>query len=237
MKIALISDIHGNFTALQAVFEHLQVQEYDSILSLGDVVGYGPHPNECVSFLRERNIVNILGNHDAGVTGQLGLDFFREPNQSLLVKSQEMLSEENMEWLKKSPLIMEEETWLAVHAHPRNPTHWRYLDSAVECRAILAEWPKNFIFVGHTHVQASVAQRIGVFSVKKGNRYVINPGAVGQPRDGRADAAYGIVDTEEISWTPFRVSYDQDKVLADLKGLGYSTSDVKRLQWVGRSLM
>jgi predicted phosphodiesterase len=231
MRIAFISDIHGNLPALLAVFELIDSQKPDRIISLGDIVGYGPYPSECVEFLQNRNIVNLLGNHDAGVIGTQDLKLFREPNHSWLKWSKTQLSSAQLAYLEKSPLTLDfpEFEGLAVHASPDDPTRWIYLDSALECRNLLARRPERIIFCGHTHKAAVVAEKLGIMRVQPGHRFVINPGSIGQPRENDKRASFGVFDTETFSWQLYKVEYDKTPIYKRFKELKVDAGTAHRL--------
>ena len=230
MRIAVLSDIHGNLPALQACLKKLDRMPHDRVISLGDHVGYGPYPDEVITILRERKIPSVLGNHDAGAAGRITLDMFREPNRSLLAQTRETLSPENRKYLVDSPLVMEGDGWIAAHASPVKPDLWEYLNSAPACRNVLSQISQTFCLVGHTHVPGIVSEQIGVLRVKPGHRYVINPGSIGQPRDSTRDASFGILDTDASAWEPVRVSWNTDETMA-----GYSRFDID--ERTGRKLL
>lgn len=245
MKIALISDIHGNLTALETVLDKIDLINPDLILCMGDLVGYGPQPNEVIEIIRERNIPCVEGNHDAGVIGRMPFGFFREPNQSVLRWTADNLTPENMSYLKSLKLTITSEElqelrpdldwsdagkFMLVHASPSHPERWEYLNSAVSCRKALEEFPQyDFIFVGHTHIPAVVANELGVFGLERGFRFVINPGAVGQNRDGDPRACFGILDTATFSYAPYRIDYPLNSTLQAYEKLGLEPRTGRRL--------
>ena len=209
MPLAIISDLHANLSATEACLKHIDDLGITDIICLGDLVGYGPSPNEVVDLIRERKIKTVLGNHDFGALGMLGLDFFRDPNRSVLRWTSQVLTEENRVYLKNSPMTIESgKTWIAAHASPVNPTRWRYLDSALDVRRLLADIEHNVVFVGHTHKPALVPGQLGVFGFKEGFSYVINPGSVGQSRDGDKRASFCVVDFENYTYQNYRLEYD-----------------------------
>ncbi len=196
MRIALISDIHSNWEALQAVWR--EVKRADAILCMGDLVGYGANPNEVVEFfreqMREREILCVRGNHDNAIA--FGADWGFNPYARQAVRwHQRVMSTEDLEFLRRLPVrgLFTDDTgrsYLLIHGSPRAPLD-EYLfpwlpDSEFE--AVLGYVRQNDLLVGHTHVPM-----IKVL----GGRRVINPGGVGQPRDGDWRAAYAIIDTEE----------------------------------------
>lgn len=233
-KIALISDVHANYPALEAVIDTLEKEEPDIWICLGDVVGYGPHPSECIEAIRNKNMICVLGNHDAGAAGKLSLKYFRSPNRKLIEMTKSMISSEQMEWLGNLPLSLEggRGTWLAVHASPVNPSNWEYLESAFKMRPMLAELKQQICFIGHTHRSALVSDAIGVKDFKKSYQYFINPGSVGQPRDGDQRASCAFVDLENYNLKNIRVEFEVGKVLMDLEKLGFSRREAEHLMRV-----
>jgi predicted phosphodiesterase len=231
MRLALISDIHANLPALRATLTQLDGLGYDDILCLGDLVGYGCQPRECLDLIAGRGIVSLLGNHDAGVAGTLTLNHFREPNRSVIRRTAEMLTDEQIAYLKGLPLTADgfDGLWTAAHASPVNPAAWAYLDTARRCREVLDRVPETFVFAGHTHVPGVVANEIGVFGIRPGHRYVINPGSVGQPRDGDRRASAGIFDFEAYTWIPVRAEYDTAAALEGCGDLGLTRETARKL--------
>lgn len=229
MRIAVLSDIHGNLPALDAVFRKLEELDFDTIISLGDQVGYGPFANEVIDVLRAKKIETVVGNHDAGACGRISLAMFREPNHSLLKWTSEHLTPENRQYLFDAPYVMRGEQWCAAHASPLNPQRWTYLNNAALCREVLEGIEETFCLVGHTHKAGVVADRIGVMRVRAGARFVINPGSVGQPRDGTRLASFGILDTQECTWEPHQVSWSWPEVLERFREIGVDERTARRL--------
>lgn len=234
MRLALISDIHANLPALKAVLARLDELGFDELLCLGDVVGYGAQPAECLDMILDREIPCLLGNHDAGVAGLLDLDHFREPNRSIIRWTTKTLKQSHLYFLQEFPLITGgfDGLWTAAHASPVKPGSWPYLNTASVCRSVLEQVPETFVFVGHTHVPGLVADEIGVFGVQPGHRYVINPGSVGQSRDGDPRASAGIFDFEAYQWQPFRVEYDVEEALRAFPVAGFTMEQGRQLLMV-----
>lgn len=229
MQIALISDLHANLEATLAVMSEIDRIRPDYVICLGDLIGYGPNPDEVVQIVRERGYDCVMGNHDAMLTGNPPLTFFREPNQSLLRKSAQLLSDENKTWLMSRPMMLESDNWLAVHSSPIEPAKWTYLDSSVKCQAVLREIDKQFLFVGHTHRAGIVANEFGVFGLKPGFRYVVNPGSVGQSRDGDKRASFMLIDPEKFTSEHKRISYEYSDTLKAYERLGIPQTDARRM--------
>ena len=232
MRLAVLSDIHANLPALKACLARLDTLTYDRAISLGDQVGYGPFPNEVIDILRERKIPTVLGNHDAGAVGRISLRMFREPNHSLLAWTSDHLTAENRAYLLKAPLTLQEDNWIAAHASPIEPERWTYLNSAPLCRDVLEQIDQTFCLVGHTHMPGVVPDRIGVFGVKPGHRYVINPGSIGQPRDSSRMASFGILDTAACSWEHYHVAWPKAETLEGYERLGIDEDTGARLMFL-----
>lgn len=231
-KFGLISDVHGNIHALNAVMKELKEEKIDEWICLGDIVGYGPYPSECISVIREHTMTCILGNHDAGVAGLLSLNHFREPNRTLIEQTRTLISEEDMQWLKQLPLIYETEEFIAAHASPIEPEKWKYMDSAFTVRSILGTIKQPLCFIGHTHKPVLVSDSFGVRNFQKGSKFLINPGSVGQSRDGDSRASCTVVDTDNWEYKNIRVAYDMEPVLTGLMKLGFSRKEADHLMKV-----
>ena len=229
-RIAILSDIHANLPALEKVLEKLEKESPDIWLCLGDLVGYGPYPSECIDLVRERNMICVKGNHDAGVTGELTVKHFRNPNRKLIeITNQRLLRNDQVEWLKSLPYIVEDEHWIAAHASPIEPEKWQYIESAFTARDILKKTQKQFCFIGHTHKPVLVSEGFGINKVKPGHSYLINPGSVGQSRDGDYRGACGILDTNIMEYKTFRIDFDIEKVLTGLTKLGFSRKEASQM--------
>lgn len=205
MKTAILSDIHANYQALRAVVEHARTNGCQAFLSLGDVVGYGPQPRECIDLLMQIAATNILGNHDGylveGETCQRSKVVAKiiEHHRTLVTGTQ-------LEWLAKSFSHLVIDDMMFVHGGPRDHRD-QYLYKVSE-----ALIPAGFrwLFSGHTHVQ---------IKVRFAARSYCNPGSVGQPRDGDWRAAYAIVDAGEVHLQ--RVAYDVDATARAMKEAGF----------------
>lgn len=222
MLLAVISDLHGNLQATDAVINEIESIKPDRVVCLGDFVGYGPQPAEVINLIREKDYDCLLGNHDAAVAGLLSMKIFLEPNNSLLLKSRTLIGEDNLEWLKGLPLVIEDDNWIAAHASPVMPEKWAYLDNSIKCKDVLNRIPHTFCFVGHTHRPGVVANQFGVFGVKEGYRYLINPGSVGQPRDLDKRASFCTINLKTFEYKNHRVSFDVEEALEQYHKIGFS---------------
>ncbi len=219
MRFAVISDVHANIDALGPVLERIDQCGVDQIVCLGDVVGYNATPNECADILRERNIPAILGNHDAVACSIEEPWGFNPVALAAALWTREQLSRENLDWLKNLPDALNFGGFVCVHGAPKN--HNTYLFSWEDILPhlyFLEEQNTPICMIGHTH-SPGIFSADGVYSVDNDSRFdlgvdkcfFINPGSVGQPRDGNPNAAFGILDTESNTYEQIRVSYPVEK--------------------------
>jgi len=226
MRVAVLSDIHGNFHALEAV---LGTAGVDEIWCLGDVVGYGARPNECCALVRERAAVCLAGNHDLVVVGTLGLEEFSHDAADAAGWSREHLTEENRAWLAGLPSMVEREGALLAHASPRDPV-WEYVLSNDVALASLQATEHPLVLVGHSHVALDLRLADGALTGGvaaagtevdlDSGRWLLNPGSVGQPRDGDPRAAWLLVDFGARRATFERVEYDIAATQAEIREAG-----------------
>ena len=228
-RIALLSDPHANRYALDIVIKTLEAQSPDLWVCLGDLVGYGPEPAAVIDRIREKDMICVKGNHDAGVTGELTIKHFRDPNRTLIEKTRELISTEQLEYLKSLPYTVENEYFVAAHATPVEPDKWKYVESAFTARDILSRTEKELVFIGHTHKPVLVSQSFGKMDFIKGGKYLINPGSVGQSRDGDYRASCAIVDTDNWEYKNFRLDFELEPVLTGLNKLGFSRREANRM--------
>jgi putative phosphoesterase len=215
VKIGIISDIHSNLEALEAVLETLKEENVDRILCLGDIVGYGPDPNECITRVMDSSDVVIAGNHDQGAVGLTPLEHFNENARIALEWSMDVIESHFMETLAALPTVHEENMFLAVHATPNDPTRWHYLFSEAQIINNLEALTLPLCFVGHSHVPVAfvldrdhdiIVQEASNVRFEQGRKYLINVGSVGQPRDGDPRASFGIFEGDRFRLR--RVEYD-----------------------------
>jgi predicted phosphodiesterase len=235
-----MADIHANLAALAAVLKDIDEKgDIDEIWCLGDIVGYGPEPTECIRLMQERKIVCISGNHDMGVTGQLELDFFNPAAAQACRWTAEKLNPVDIRYLADLPKTLKKGQFTLVHGSPREPSTEYILTAAIAERNF-EYFDTQYCLVGHTHIPeaykkeaaaaapVNLVAEIGLVMIE--HRIIINPGAVGQPRDGDPRASYGIYDSEGQMFRLHRIEYDiratQDKMVA----VGLPIQLVARLQ-------
>lgn len=218
MRVLLISDIHANLIALDAVLA--SAGTFDSVWCLGDVVGYGPAPNECVQRLRELDSLCLAGNHDWATLGRLDDQEFNEDARRAILWTRQVLLPENRNWLVQRPesALVSQDDMLLVHGSPRQHT-WEYILSTSAAAENLMYFDSSVCLFGHTHIPMSFRQVDGKGQVIAGHldegkalaltaKMLVNPGSVGQPRDRDPRAAYAIIELQSRTFTHHRVSYD-----------------------------
>jgi predicted phosphodiesterase len=216
MRVAIISDIHANLNALEAVFA--DAGAVDEVWCPGDVVGYGPNPNECVALLRDRRATCVAGNHDWAAIGRLSTEDFNPDAAAAAQWTADRLHPENREYLEDLPLTATRYDFTIVHGTMRNPI-WEYLTTPSQADDTLAAIKTEYCLVGHTHVPAAYVEVRRELSrsldppldrpIRLGaERLILNPGSVGQPRDGNPNASYALLDTEAKAIQYKRVPYD-----------------------------
>jgi diadenosine tetraphosphatase ApaH/serine/threonine PP2A family protein phosphatase len=226
MRFAVISDIHGNLHALEAVLGDVARESVDELWCLGDVVGYGPRPNECCDLVRERTAISLCGNHDLAVLGALDVAEFSGDAAAAARWTTGVLGPEQRNWLSSlQPLARRRDAQL-FHASPRDPV-WEYVLSEPAALAGLRATDAPLVLVGHSHVALALAwdgERIeGGLAPSEttvdlaGARWLVNPGSVGQPRDGDPRAAWLLVDDEARRATFRRVVYDVERTQEEIR--------------------
>ena len=238
MRIAVLSDIHGNLPALNAVLE--AIKPYDAVWQLGDVVGYGPQPDEVVERLVRESASGVRGNHDSAALGDLDTDSFNDDARTAIEWTAEQIAPATRQWLTALPFQSVEEPYTLVHGSPRDPT-WEYIFTSAIARANLGSFKTRHCLVGHTHVPLVFRQtesavqgiqpRPGSVFELENERLIINPGSVGQPRDGDPRASALILDTElrRLEW--HRVAYPIEQVQKLMKSRRLPARLISRLQF------
>jgi predicted phosphodiesterase len=241
MQVAILSDIHGNRHALQAVLDDVASTDASRLWCLGDVVGYGADPNDCCTLIREHARIALAGNHDLAVTGALSLEEFSRGAAVAARWTQEVLEDEHQAWLSSLRPVHELGEIGLYHASPRDPI-WEYVLSALLAELCLDAARKPLCIVGHSHVALSFvrrdgqpttgeARRAGDVVQLRGAEWLVNPGSVGQPRDGDARAAWLLLDTDEATATWRRVEYDIAGAAAAIRAARLPDSLAERLQY------
>jgi predicted phosphodiesterase len=240
MKIAIISDIHANIEALEAILADANRQKADEIVCLGDIVGYGANPNECIDIIKKTCSLIILGNHDAAAVGLLSTDHFNVHAKIAIDWTAENLLPEAKAFLRSLPLKENKHSHAFVHATPYEPNMWYYITSLEEAAFNFQFFETVFCFVGHTHIpiiivlenekEVYVHQGVDInYADMKQARFLINVGSVGQPRDRNPKSCYGILDTDALKFEYRRVSYDITKTQGKMRKIKMPDFLVTRL--------
>jgi len=238
MRILVISDIHANLTALEAVLA--DAGDVDATWCLGDLVGYGPDPNECIARVRQLpNLVCLLGNHDSAALGQIEVDAFNPDARVALSWTSKALSKESREFLLKLPQVLVRGEVTLAHGSPRQPV-WEYLLDLRTATLNFVHFDTPYCFVGHTHlptlfhmpdktarVHLIVPQPSVELSMTP--RAILNPGSVGQPRDRNSMASYAIYTDDKSLWKLQRVSYDIPAVQARMQAANLPNRHIQRI--------
>lgn len=243
MRTALITDIHANREALDAVLAALRREAPDRIAVLGDIVGYGPDPAHCVDTVRAlqaEGAIVLKGNHDEAVS--LARPDMNEMARDAIKWTKTQLDADRKAWLEGLPLTYRDGDLLFVHASASEPAHWHYVNSAEAAAASILATDARFTFCGHTHRPAHFhlspsgqAQHFApvtnvAIPLAASRRSVSVIGAVGQPRDGRQAACYAILDTRERTLTMKRAAYNAEETLRKIKAAGLPA-------WLGTRLL
>ncbi len=219
MRIGIISDVHSNQEALGEVIRALEEQRVERVVCLGDVVGYGASPNECCAGVRRIAEVTLLGNHDAAVSGRMDYSFYYDAARGALDWTAEKLDPAHLAWLKTLPYQYRIEDVGFSHGSPLRPEAYDYIfarEQAEEVLPHIAGLPE-VTFIGHSHLCKVFALHPGNevhevtsrrFGLRKGYKYIISVGSVGQPRDYDNRACFVVYDTEARAVEYIRVAYD-----------------------------
>lgn len=239
MSILIISDIHANLAAFQAVLDDAEGQ-WDTIWCLGDLIGYGPNPNECVELLRQYEHISLSGNHDWAILGKLDVNTFNEEAQAVVRWTQSILNDSTRIYLESLPTTMLQEPFTLAHASPRQPV-WEYILDTYTAAVNFGYFDTPYCLVGHTHVPILFNQEdnfIVPLPPDYGNpiqlnnhRCIINPGSVGQPRDADPRAAYALLDIESMTWEYRRVDYPVAETQAQMREIGMPARLISRLEF------
>ena len=226
MRALIVSDVHSNLEALESVVEDAGNQGgFDEIWSLGDLVGYGPDPSACIALLRRHELIAVAGNHDLAAFGRLSLESFNDYAAAAARWTADQISSDEAEWMAGLPLRIEVEGFTMVHGSPRDPV-WEYVVSVPVAAVSFQHFTTPRCLVGHSHVPfLCVTGEDGPKFLEfplgdpvplADERLIINPGGVGQPRDGDPRASYAVYDSTDKTVAHYRAKYDikttQDKM-------------------------
>ncbi len=238
MKYGIYSDIHSNLEALTKVLAAMDEAGVQKKICLGDAVGYGANPNECVKLIKENSETTLLGNHDSVALGRESSENFNFYARRAIEWTKENLNQDSIDYLQGLPYVVEEAPLTFVHASPRSPADWYYITSFDDAIDAFSFFSEKICFVGHTHIPSIVVmeneQSYWVSEslshvVEPGQRILVNVGSVGQPRDRIPLASWCLCDTDKMTVEVFRVAYDIEKTQTEMKKHGFAEFLVNRL--------
>jgi predicted phosphodiesterase len=235
--VAVISDIHGNLHALESVLRSIDTESPDAVWCLGDLVGYGPQPNRCCELVAERADVCLIGNHDLGVLGRIDLEDFSPDAAAAARWTAEVLEDSPRRYLesKSSSAVLDGAE--LYHASPRDPV-WEYVLAPEVAFLSLQATEKPLVLVGHSHIALRFGAEELMLALGEGGnevdlaseRWLLNPGSVGQPRDGNPSAAWLLVDFDAQRAVYHRVEYPVEKTQAEIRERGLPEALAVRLE-------
>jgi len=229
MRIAILSDIHSNLPALEQAFSVIEQINIDRIFCLGDIIGYGPFPNECIDLVREHCDGVVVGNHDFGLIERTPLSDFNKLGKKALQWTKKQVNDQNLKFLNNLPLRIEENNITFVHSSPANPPDWTYITTIDDAKNAFGAFSTQLCFFGHTHIPSVIGEDLSINQFRKDCRFLINVGSVGQPRDGNPKPCIGILDTGIWSYKLIRFEYDVSKTAEAITRVGLPDMLAKRL--------
>jgi diadenosine tetraphosphatase ApaH/serine/threonine PP2A family protein phosphatase len=239
VRIAVLSDVHANLRAFEAVLAEIDAGRFDGIWCLGDIVGYGPKPNECATLLQERATISLAGNHDLVVLGKIPIDAFAGEAAAAARWTQTVLDERARAYLDSLAPQADTPGAELFHGSPRDPV-WDYVLSDESAASALALTEAPLVLVGHSHVALEISDGgtlrgepapAGTHLALGGARRLLNPGSVGQPRDGDPRAAWLEIDFAAARATFRRTDYPVERTQAEMRQVGLPEALALRLAY------
>ena len=222
MRIAILSDIHGNLEAVQEVLQYLRDNGIDQVYCLGDTVGYGSNPNECLDLVAQSCSKVIMGNHDHAAIGLTSVNYFNDYAKLSTYWTFSVLSAGSRNFISSLDFSWQDDKIFLVHATPANPAMWRYVLTEQDAREEFEAFTPKVCFIGHSHFPVIFSKNEGLIKVQKyvlneQDKYIVNVGSVGQPRDGNPQTCFCVYDTDNGQLEYVRLNYDavltRDKII------------------------
>ncbi len=220
MKVAILSDIHANLEALQASLLAIKELKVDRVVCLGDIVGYGPDPDECVGLVRENCDAILLGNHDEAVVQPNISERFNDYARWAVEWTSEHISSDNKKFLAALPRTHTEGKILYAHSSPKDPEKWTYIFSKEDAEEQFHGFEQDVCFVGHTHHPALFCEDEEGTPFSADHRFIVNVGSIGQPRDGNPKSCFGLFDDEKWEFRHVRAAYDVQRTATKIATSG-----------------
>lgn len=239
MLHAIVSDVHANLEALEVVLADIEARAADAMVCLGDFVGYGASPNECLERLRPRIEAAVLGNHDQASVDPAVLEYFNPEAATAARWTAEALSAEHADYLRALPYAVKWRDALLVHASPTEPAEWNYVFTPSEAVGEMAHCEESLCFVGHSHYPGTFEldgaraayTRDSRVTGRRDRRYLVVVPSVGQPRDGDPRAGYLLWDDAAWSFEHVRLEYDLEGAMRRIRAAGLPAHLADRLRW------
>ncbi len=235
MLYAVFGDIHGNKHAFQAVLEDLEAAEPQGVLCVGDIVGYGAYPAECVRMVRDLDAVVVAGNHDWATLGKIGIDYFNADARDSIIWTRQHLSDQELEYLAGLPLVATVEDATLVHSTLFSPEYFDYMQTLYDVRLSFDRLENRVCFCGHSHVPVMFldTQPVDCFLEPElhlgQEKAIVNVGSVGQPRDLDPRASYALYDSDEGIVHYRRVEYDVGAASESIGKAGLPATNAARI--------
>jgi predicted phosphodiesterase len=239
MRYAVISDIHSNWEALESTFREIDRRKVDQIICLGDIVGYGANPSECLALICERSDEIVLGNHDEAVFNVALRAYFNPLARQAIEWTETQLKAKEQKKLRDfSPIVINRKanvTW--AHGSVHEPHAYHYLFSKSDARPTFQKLETDFCFFGHTHIPSLFSEKSGEvrylpagrYELPEKDRYVLNPGSVGQPRDRNPELSFALFDADKREVELIRMKYDNQKAAEKIREAGLPSFFADRL--------
>src|SRR5262245_37989563 len=238
MKYGILGDIHANLEALEAVLEELQKQGAKKYISVGDLVGYGANPVECIKKVRSLETLVVAGNHDFAAVDKLNIDFFNTYARESAIWTRNALSGADKDYIKSLKLIEHSDNFTVVHSTLYSPELFEYIQTSYDAHLSFEQQNTPLTFLGHSHVPVNFFKRRNVsfnmeteVKVDESMKIMINVGSIGQPRDENPDAVCVVYDSDEIVVHISRVKYDIEKASKKIVSAGLPEILAERLKY------
>jgi predicted phosphodiesterase len=233
MRLAVLSDIHSNLQGLQKSLEIVSQKNVDAVVCLGDLIGYGANPNECIELVRKTTEHILLGNHDEAAIELSKTEYFNPLARTAAEWTSKELTKEHVEFIQRLPFTLELDGSLFVHSSPYEPAEWHYILSPADAQFNFYYFTQPVCFLGHSHVPAIYCDDGRSREFLPGKKFIINVGSVGQPRDNDWRLSLGIFDTEAGTYENIRSEYDVEEAAERIRNAGLPRPLADRLL-VGR---
>lgn len=214
MNIAILSDIHANFEALERCLQYMEDKKIEYTAVLGDIIGYGADPEMCTNKVREIADTTIIGNHDAAVIGTTDIAYFNMTAREAIIWTRTKITEEDRLYFKDMPCTSGIDRILFTHGSPNNPEEWKYIFNWFDTLDEFESFEEMICFVGHSHIPGifdqseTIAHNKGPVKLDPEKKYIVNVGSIGQPRDGDPRLSFALLDSDTWTLEIVRLEYD-----------------------------